>query len=578
VRPTLIWALFAGAVLGCGIMMGGAWAYESLTFGGYWAWDPVENASLVPWLTLVAALHTLLVYRSTGRSFVSTQLFFILTYLLVWYSTFLTRTGILGDTSVHAFTGAGKSLYWHLLLVIGLLAAISIGLLAKRRKQWPVVKTEEQTATREFWMFIGSFVLLLSAVQILLSTSIPVWSPLTKAITGKDVAPPVDPVAHYNSIQVWVAIVIGILSASVLFLKYKQTSMRTAWKQIGLAALVGLVLSLAISLFQKIDAWQYALLLFAACFTLAASVHFIFVRQRGKLGKAGAAITHFGFALMLVGIVLSSYKKEVLSYNTLGQIIDYGKKTMAENVQESRENVMLFYNTPVPIGPYTATYRGDSVSAADPRTFYKVSFERKDASTGKTREAFTVYPDAFINPKGQQGLVANPASKHYLTRDIFTYVTVAMDPSKQVDTAGYKPFTLHKGDTAFMDNGYIVFEGFNTKVSHKHYLPQQGDLAVSATLSVHDITGATQMLAPVYYIRKNQEYTIDDTAQEKRVYVRFAKILPDQNAAEIQIKKANPQDDYIVLKVLLFPYINLLWWGVIIMALGFLISMVHRMR
>src|SRR5690606_6592435 len=58
IRPTWIWSLFAGAALGTGIMMGGAWAYESLTFGGYWAWDPVENASLVPWLTLVAALHT----------------------------------------------------------------------------------------------------------------------------------------------------------------------------------------------------------------------------------------------------------------------------------------------------------------------------------------------------------------------------------------------------------------------------------------------------------------------------------------------------------------------------------------
>jgi cytochrome c-type biogenesis protein CcmF len=113
VKPTLAWSLLNGAVLGTGIMMGGAWAYESLNFGGYWAWDPVENASLVPWLVLIAGLHLLLVYRSTGRALTLTIIFLLLTHLLIWYSTFLTRTGILGKTSVHAFTGDGQALYYH---------------------------------------------------------------------------------------------------------------------------------------------------------------------------------------------------------------------------------------------------------------------------------------------------------------------------------------------------------------------------------------------------------------------------------------------------------------------------------
>jgi cytochrome c-type biogenesis protein CcmF len=104
IKETRVWSLFAGATLGTGIMMGGAWAYESLTFGGYWAWDPVENASLVPWLTLIAGLHTLIIFKATKRSLPITLIFLSLTYLLVWYSTFLTRTGVLGDTSVHAYT------------------------------------------------------------------------------------------------------------------------------------------------------------------------------------------------------------------------------------------------------------------------------------------------------------------------------------------------------------------------------------------------------------------------------------------------------------------------------------------
>ena len=106
---TLPWASFSAGILGLGIMMGAAWAYESLTFGGYWAWDPVENASLVPWLTLVAAIHTCIIYRKTGSNLKLTYLFYGISFLLVLYSTFLTRSGILGDTSVHAFTDLGMN-------------------------------------------------------------------------------------------------------------------------------------------------------------------------------------------------------------------------------------------------------------------------------------------------------------------------------------------------------------------------------------------------------------------------------------------------------------------------------------
>ncbi len=107
VKPVLPWALFSVAILGTGILMGGAWAYESLSFGGFWAWDPVENMSFVPWLMVVAGLHTLLVYKYTKHSLISTYVFFLLGFILVLYSTYLTRSGRLGDTSVHSFTDDG---------------------------------------------------------------------------------------------------------------------------------------------------------------------------------------------------------------------------------------------------------------------------------------------------------------------------------------------------------------------------------------------------------------------------------------------------------------------------------------
>ena len=227
-------------------MMGGAWAYESLTFGGYWAWDPVENASLVPWLTLVAGLHTLIIFKATGRSLPITMILLTLTYVLVWYSTFLTRTGVLGDTSVHAFTGEGKSLYWHLLVVLFFLISLSAVMIVIRWKSMPKVKTEEAVASREFWMFIGSFVLLLSAIQISISTSIPVWSPLAKWISGKDIAPPSDPIIHYNNIQVWVAIIIALLTAAILYLKFKKSDLKTFWRRMSFV--VGISLDVLIEI------------------------------------------------------------------------------------------------------------------------------------------------------------------------------------------------------------------------------------------------------------------------------------------------------------------------------------------
>ena len=108
-KPALPWALISVMVLGAGIIMGGVWAYESLSFGGYWAWDPVENASLIPWVVLIAGVHVMLINRITGSSLILSYLLILGTFILVLYATFLTRSGVLGDTSVHSFTDLGLS-------------------------------------------------------------------------------------------------------------------------------------------------------------------------------------------------------------------------------------------------------------------------------------------------------------------------------------------------------------------------------------------------------------------------------------------------------------------------------------
>ena len=573
IRPTVISSLFAGGVLGLGIMMGGAWAYESLNFGGYWAWDPVENASLVPWLTLIAGLHTLIVFKATGRSLAITMVFYGLTYALIWYSTFLTRTGVLGDTSVHAFTGEGKSIYWHLLAILGLLMVLTTTLLAVRWKGFPRVKTEEATSSREFWMTIGSFVLLLSAAHIILVTSIPVWAPLAKWISGKNIAPPVEREMHYNSVQVWIAILIALISAAGLYLKFRKSDTRSAMMRFGAIAGIALLLSLLIGWAQGITGLQYILLLFAALFALVANLYYAFGVQQGSLKKRGAALTHFGFALTLLGILLSSYGKEVISLNTTGAEIDLGKKTLAESIKESRENVILFRGARVAMGNYYATFLGDSLSASDPRTFFKVRFERVDTGTNAVREVFTLYPDAFVNPKGQEGLSSNPATRHYLTKDIFTYVNSIY---KATDKAEYRSDTVKVGDSIYVSNALLRFEGFNRDVRHARYIAREGDVAVGARLSVHTLNEPPSEIQPIFIIRGNELDGLADTAKGIGLFARFTNVLPELNAAVIETKQRDAKDEYIVMKALLFPYINVLWLGIVVTVFGFMLSMFNR--
>ena len=105
IRIAIPWTLLSVTVLGAGILLGGASAYVSLTFGGFWSWDPVENSSLVPWMTLVAGMHFLIIARKQQYALLTSFIFVCLSYVLVLYASFLTRSGVLADTSAQFFRG-----------------------------------------------------------------------------------------------------------------------------------------------------------------------------------------------------------------------------------------------------------------------------------------------------------------------------------------------------------------------------------------------------------------------------------------------------------------------------------------
>ena len=590
VKPVQPWGLFAIMVLGTGIMMGAAWAYESLNFGGYWAWDPVENASLVPWLTMVAGVHTLLAYKSTGHSLKSTVFFFFISYVLILYSSFLTKSGILGDTSVHSFTDMGMTA--QLLICMLVFTIPSIWLLIARRKEIPSVKKEESSYSREFWLFVGSLILLIAAIQITFTTSIPVWnklldlSGLKTLFKMNDIAPPSDSIFHYNKIQIWIAIVVGVLTAIVQFMKYKDTPRGLITRKLAVPTAIAVLLT-------AIAAWQGAitydnygagflvaiyLMLFASIYAIVANFTYIFSGLKGKLKNAGASVAHIGFGMVLLGVLLSSAKMQVISLDQMRMLND-GFFTK-ESKQNPRENIMLPKNVPVQMGDYHVTYRGDSTAKGDAKTYYVVNYEKKDKTTGNILEKFTLYPDAFVNKK-ENAISSNPASRHYLTKDIFTYVSAApnKEEAAKADTTQYVAHEMKQGDSVFFSKGFLVLKGLNTAPQSRNYIAESGDLAVGAELEVFTQTNEQYRMLPVYFIRDSSyQYSVEDTLAPLGLNVRFTKILPAENKIELKIKEDTGFSDYIVMKALIFPYINVLWLGIIITVIGTAMSIYQKIR
>jgi cytochrome c-type biogenesis protein CcmF len=571
VKPTLAWGLFGVAVLGTGICMGGAWAYESLSFGGYWAWDPVENASLVPWLTLVAGVHTLNIYKHSAFSLKTTLLFFMLTFFLIIYSTYLTRTGILGDTSVHAFTGEGASLSIHLIGFLLLIAVVSIGLYINGSKVILSTNKEEETYSREFWMYIGSLVLLISAIQITFTTSIPVWNKLF----GLKLAPPADPMTHYNRIQIWISVILGVLMAITHFFKYKNTDIKKFLQSQIVPIISSILITVALGFYQHINAWQMVLILFAAVYTVVANVAFLSKIKVNNITKWGASVAHVGFGLMLVGILFSSFNKHVISKNKLNIDLGLEGKTKEETRQENQQNILLFRNTPAEMSDYTLTYLGDSV--VPPNHFYKIQYSKTDSITNALQEKFVLYPLAQINPK--MGLISSPDNKKYWDKDVFTYVTKTLDKTSIPDTMQYSKQTVKPNDTLYFSNGFLIYKGFGKQVGNKNYIVQQGDIALSAKLDAYNSEGKTTSLEPVYFIRGQNQMRIEDTLRDYNLYVRIAKINMDaNNTIDIEFKQPAAENDYVVMKAIVFPHINILAIGTVLMSLGTVLALFRRMK
>ena len=608
IRPTLAWGLAAAAVLGIGILMGAYWAYETLNFGGYWNWDPVENAVYIPWLVLVAALHLLVVAQRARVGLKAAFSLCIGTFLLVLYATFLTRSGVLGNASVHSFTDLGLS--GQLLVYLGAFVGLAVALLAVRWKELPPDAKSLNAYNAETWVFVGTAVLGLGAFQVLTTTSIPVYNAIVGLLGGKSsLALPADQIAHYTKFQLWVGVGFAVLTGIAQLLWWQRVDDRRKLSDVFSTPLILSLLFASLALLlTKVKNPAWIALLTVSCFAVMANFGTLFRLVRSRTGRlSGGGVAHIGIALMLVGILYSSGYSTVISKNVSGMLYS---KELPDDI--NRDNVLLWRNQAVPMSHYQLTYKGQYLEAKgipgyvnkddlfpledeyralartevkrDDKVFAKIGdtlsiypentfFEVEFADKNDPKTKFTLYPRAQVNP--EMGLVASPDIKVFWDHDIYAHVSTVPKPDEEKEWTPMQEYKVKAGDTLILNDYIAVLRAIEPAKDVTGLQLAKGDIALQADLLIE---GETRQYHahPVWALKGNLVGRVADEIPDLGLRLTFMSIDPVNK--EFTIGASTTQKDYIILKAVEKPGINLLWIGTLLMGLGLSVAAWRRTR
>lgn len=605
IRPALPWALVAGAILGLGILMGGYWAYETLNFGGYWNWDPVENAVYVPWLILVAGIHTMITYRNSETALKASMILVIAVFILILYSTFLTRSGVLGDASVHSFTDLGLS--GQLLIYLFFFLAVALVFVIFRWKEIPATEKEVSTWSREFWIFIGATVLCLMGFQVLLPTSIPVWNQLVGAFGGSsNLAPPADQVSYYSSRQLWGAVALGLLSGIGQFFWWKKIDRKVLFNELFVPVVVALLATVVIVNAAQTYNIRYALLLFAGLFTVFANVKILYSVLRSSPSLSGGAVAHIGMGLMLVGIMFSSGYSKVVSLNNTGMLIS---KQLSDEF--NRENLLLFANEPRTMAGYDIEYLGERVEPRhksgyvdkndieptndklkvrakrdiyykgkklfsqgevfaifDENTYYEIAFSKNG------EHKFTLMPRLQINE--QMGSVASPDISHAATLDLYTHISAPMTQEAKEDWTEREEIRIKRNAEFFVNDYVAIVEQLTRLFEISGEAIDSSFVAIQAKIKVQG-ERKDYLFEPVLILGTNSRGgLIADEIGDVGLKISLLNVHPETDELTLGIQTR--QKNWIVIKAMEKPFVNVLWVGTLVLMAGFGIAMVRRFR
>jgi cytochrome c-type biogenesis protein CcmF len=532
------WVLFSGLVLGSGLMLGGYWAYGVLGWGGWWGWDPVENSSLVPWMAAIILVHTMLIQLLTGKLVRTNFILAILSYLLVIYSTFLTRSGVLANASVHSFVDPGSVVYS--LLVVWLVVAIAsgLGMLWLRRKDLKTIIAPSLLLSRESILSLATIVMGASALIICFGTSLPLFSQSTVESS------------FYDNANLPLAVVMMLLLGISLRAKWNQEE-RSVFKRILLPAGVAavLVIGLIVAGLHDVSA---IVLVFAALFALIISVEHGIRVMKEQPRFLGSALSHVGIGLLLISILASG---------------KYGHK----------QSVSLPLNQPKALFGYTLTYTGDSLGV-DGKYRFVVRAERN----GSTH---TLLPVMFDSPYNNSQM-RTPDYLSFLTKD-FYIEPVSLEPGSE-NAASQNMIDLTKDEPVEYGPMTITFLRFDLGEHSKGSGMGTGKMTIGAVLEVKTDKGTEQLTPMTTYNPQGNSQMQTATMKSGRLGFQLVAMNVGMGGAKSKVHinvvgmegmhgaASNP--DVFVAEVSVKPYMSCVWVSALLILAGLAVAMLRRIR
>ncbi len=576
-RVAVPWTLFTSAVLGFGITLGGFWAYETLGWGGFWGWDPVENSSFIPWLVAVASVHTLLVQRRTGGFKRANFLMGMLPFLLVLYSTFLTRSGVLGDTSVHSFETPGKWIYIYLVALIVFFAVVGFGLYLFRVRDIPKEKINYTLTSREFALFLGAASLVIVAAFTLIGTSAPL---ITGILEGK---PSAISTSYYVKTNLPLAIVIATMIGLGQLFWWKKSNSQTLFKTMRFPLIAAAALT-SIVIVAGMHSVSMILFFLASSFALFVNLQIAYKIAKGRPAFMGASIAHLGIALLFIGIIASThYDKHVTislapneTQTAFGYDLTYTGTTQLAHGRTAYNVVVRSgkskFNAPLVM--YASQYNGGAMM----RHPYIFSLINYDIFSHPALMAFIgrnmLTRDLYLSPQGLEPL---GSSEFQATQYGISVPLKIHEPVK----AGRYTFT---------------FTGFEVPESEREAMMDGRPFHLGSIITITNAAGKTQTIVPTDEIEPNgstkmrtvtaesgDKFTVldvqvNDKTKEAAITLGY---MPPANSPDFSLLKQaarQTQDpkQALVIEATIKPFINLVWGGVFVMVVGFIVTWRRR--
>ncbi len=335
IRTTRRWTLVAWLFLSAGLILGGRWAYDVLGWGGYWAWDPVENASFMPWLAGTAFLHSVMIQEKRGMFKMWNMFLIILTYLLVISGTFIVRSGLI--SSVHTF--AQSSIGWYFFVFIAIMILFSAFTLSWRQEALRSTNRLESLLSREAAFLLNNFIIL----AILAATLLGVYFPVLSELVGDKITVGA---GYYEKVNGPLFAVLLLLMGIAPMTMWHRSSEKKLLDAIKIPAVVALLPMIVIGVIGRPHPWAlfgiwvsaFSLIMTLLEFHKGAAArakrgenYFVAMAQLVKRNRRryGGYMIHMGVIVMAFGIIgIEFFQQETQLRLRVGETTTLGRYTL----------------------------------------------------------------------------------------------------------------------------------------------------------------------------------------------------------------------------------------------------------